>query len=126
MKLDIIWLYESFDTTLGSAYYPFSNELFFSDNCACGRDAIDIACVEATVEVSFFVQDPFTIDGLFVRQKFRTVYEDDTHDFVSLKRSDFRCQCNDRHTNFEICRREYATGETVLYRGNNRHELEPG
>jgi len=126
-KLDLIWLYESFDTTLGAAYYPFANELFFSDNCACGRDAIDIDYVENRVDVAFFAPDPYTTKGLFVRQKFRTVYEDDTHDFVSLKRSDFVCQCPSNLSDFETCRQQYAIGDTVMYMArSSKHELESG
>lgn len=34
-RLDVIWLYHASDTTIRNVYYPFLNELFFSDNCGC-------------------------------------------------------------------------------------------
>lgn len=113
--LDVLWLYEPHDTTTGKAYYPFSNELFLSDNCSCGRDAVDLSSVITKAEVKFFVHDPSTA-GLFVRQKFRTVAEDDTYDFVSLQQTDFACGCKDRVSSFENCRRDYQIGDTVLAR----------
>ena len=69
--LDVIWLYEPKDTTLDIAYYPFQNELFFSDNCNCIIDRrkdepLDISEVAGIADVSFFIDDPSSIDGLFV------------------------------------------------------------
>lgn len=114
--LDVIWLYEPQDTTIGQAFYPFDNELFFSDNCECGKTAIDLDCVIRKAEVHFGVKDPSSVSGLFVRQTYRTAHDQDTYDFVSLRQSDFRCSCAQRVFKFEECRREYQIGDTVLVR----------
>ena len=114
--LDILWLYEPCDTTLGKAYYPYDNELFLSDNCECGTNAIDARQVKGKVPVSWNVTDPATESGIFVRQKFRTVEEEGTHDFVSLNASDFICRCGAQVSDFEDCRVKYEIGDTVLVR----------
>ncbi|KAF2487060.1 S-adenosyl-L-methionine-dependent methyltransferase [Neohortaea acidophila] len=113
-KLDVLWLYEAQDTTLGNANYPFSNELFLSDNCSCGKDAVDASLVLSKVNVSWSVRDPSSTSGLFIRQKFRTVHDEDTYDFVSIGDSDFRCRCNEEHSSFLDVRRQYEIGDTVL------------
>ena len=114
--LDVIWLYEPHDTTFGTAYYPFQNELFMSDNCGCGKDAVNLYEVIGKANVSWFAKDPSAHSGLFVRQKFRTIREEDTYDFVTLKESDFHCGCSKKLPIFEECRRKYQIGDNVLVR----------
>ena len=114
--LDVLWMYEPKDTTIGTALYPYKNELFMSDNCDCGKYAIDLSCVTGKVGVSWFTKDPKAVDGFFVRQTFRTSEEEDHHDFVTLKHDDFRCRCADPTTEFETCRLQYFIGDTVLVR----------
>jgi len=129
--LDVLWLYEPGDTTLGSAYYPFQNELFLSDNCSCGNDAVHVDAVLYTVDVDWFQTDPSKAKGFFVRQKYRTVQDDDTYDFLSLKDSgsDFQCSCSNHVSIYQECRAKYSTKDTVLVRKWNRelgeHRLEP-
>ena len=118
--LDVLWLYEPHDTTLGAAYYPYWNELFLSDNCECGRDAIDAAYVKGKVDVSWYAKNPSIESGYFVRQKFRTAHDEGTDDFVSLQPSDFRCRCGSNLTDFEDCRLRYEIGDTVLVKTNYR------
>lgn len=123
--LDVLWLYEPHDTTLGAALYPFENELFLSDNCACGRDAINARDVTGKVaHVSWFATDPTSENGLFVRQKFRTAHDEGTDDFVSLQASDFQCRCGSKLTDFEDCRMKYDIGDTVLVKtyGEQGHD----
>nr|OQO25944.1 hypothetical protein B0A51_06082 [Rachicladosporium sp. CCFEE 5018] len=119
--LDVIWLYQPSHTTIGSSYYPFSNELFFSDNCSCGEEAQPIDEVVCKVDVSWFVTDPNSVSDFFVRQKIRTVLEDDHHDFVSLRSSDFTCKCklDELGTIWEDCNATYAIGDCVLFRDGN-------
>ena len=112
--LDALWLYQPEDTTLGAAYYPFKNELFLSDNCSCGNDAISMDHVLGRVDVAWFVQDPAAASGLFVRQKFRTVHDENTYDFVTLGISDFRCKCLSDHSDFEECVEKYKVNDTIL------------
>lgn len=120
--LDVIWLYEPADTTLGQAYYPFLNELFFSDNCDCGNHAIPANCVVGKVDVTWFAKDPSSVRGLFVRQTYHTTHgEDDGYTFTSLRHADFQCRCTKQaHDDFEDCRRNYHVGHTVLVRVHNR------
>ncbi|EME42042.1 hypothetical protein DOTSEDRAFT_72966 [Dothistroma septosporum NZE10] len=114
--LDVLWLYEPKDTTMGKAYYPFKNELFMSDNCSCGREALDLECAIEKLDVSWFAKDPYAETGLFVRQKFRTVHQEDTYDFVALQEPDFACKCQEHVPIFEECRAKHAIGDTVLVR----------
>ncbi|KAK3718010.1 hypothetical protein LTR37_005436 [Vermiconidia calcicola] len=130
VRLDVIWLYEPGHTTLGKASYPFPNELFLSDNCDCGSFAPDIHSVTGKVDVSWFANDPSVESGLFVRQKFRTVAEEDYYDFVSLRETDFTCHHRSRHLSvFEDCRKKFQIGDTVLVQEHNpdlhKHCLEP-
>lgn len=119
--LDVLWLYEPHDTTLGKAYYPFNNELFLSDNCSCGTEAIDAECVVGKANVTWFTKDPSSVSPgtLFVRQKFRTIHDQDTYDFVSLQKSDFTCSCSNHGSIFEDCRRNFQIGDCVLVKEYN-------
>lgn len=114
--LDVLWLYAPRDTTLGTAYYPFRNELFLSDNCSCGKSAVPIECVIGKVAVSWFTRSPAATSGLFVRQKFRTVHDDDMYDFMALRDTDFRCGCDQSIREFEECMGKYSVNDTVLVR----------
>nr|POE93392.1 dna (cytosine-5)-methyltransferase 1 [Quercus suber] len=113
--LDVIWLYHPRDTTMRNIYYPYENELFMSDNCSCGREALPLEDIVGTAKVSFFEQNP-SVPGLFVRQKFGTVSENDEHYFETLKPSHFACRCDKPHDMFGDCRRRYKTNDTVLTR----------
>jgi DNA (cytosine-5)-methyltransferase 1 len=115
VKLDVLWLYEPSDTTLGNSYYPFANELFLSDNCNCGRHAIPLDAVVAKIDVSWFVHDHHAVNGFFARFKFLTIEDEDSHGFVTLKSTDF--SCHDNHlSNFDACQGYYKVGQTVLVR----------
>jgi DNA (cytosine-5)-methyltransferase 1 len=127
-KLDVLWLYEPADTTLGHGYYPYKNELFLSDNCSCGTDAIDADLVQSIVTVKWFVSNPEEFkDCYFVRQKFRTEPTLGAYDFVQLRQTDFSCGCNNAETEMEKVKQDFARGDTVLvYRLiNNKESLEP-
>ncbi|KAK6006689.1 hypothetical protein QM012_005697 [Aureobasidium pullulans] len=127
-KLDVLWLYEPSDTTMGHGYYPYKNELFLSDNCSCGNDAIDAELVQSIVPVQWSSADPKeSRDSFFVRQKFRTEPTMGAYNFVQLKQSDFSCGCNSMHTEMDKIKQEFALGDTVLvYRLIARKEtLEP-
>lgn len=113
VKLDVLWLYEPSDTTLGNAEYPFRNELFLSDNCSCGKDAVPIEAVIAKVDVSWFTNDPTSTAGFFVRQKFETSEDEDSYSFVTLRSEDF--SCTEHHlTKDEHFWKKYSVGDTVL------------
>ncbi|KAH9844997.1 C5-methyltransferase family [Teratosphaeria destructans] len=109
-ELHIIWLYDPRDTTIGTATYLFKNELFLSDNC----DDRPLSDVIGKVNVEWYVKNPAATPGLFVRQKFRTVHEEDTNDFVSLKQSDFSCGCGQKTPVYTECAQSYSVNQTVL------------
>lgn len=113
ITLDVLWLYEPSDTTLGNAYYPFQNELFLSDNCSCAEHGIPLEAVVAKLNVTWFVTDPHAVKGYFIRQKFQTVEAEDSYGFVTLTSNDF--SCDDSHlSDFELCRGYYKVGQSVL------------
>lgn len=122
--LDIIWLYEPSDTTLTKAYYPFPNELFMSDNCECGSAAIDLECVIGKIDISWTPHHPELVTGPFVRQTYRTNPKDNMYDFVTLRQSHFACECTERISDFEDCRRKYQIGDTVLVRQRSKELCE--
>lgn len=117
-RLDVIWLYHASDTTIGTAYYPFHNELFFSDNCGCDtkhhREAVGLEEVIGKVNISWYPVDPYREQGFFVRKKFRTVQEKDQYDFVMLEENDFRCLHQPDHIEEDDV--AYALGDVVLVR----------
>ncbi|EME80979.1 uncharacterized protein MYCFIDRAFT_114349, partial [Pseudocercospora fijiensis CIRAD86] len=112
-RLDVIWLYHPQDTTIGKAQYMFPNELFFSDNCGCGvKEALHLEEVTHKVDVAWNPLDPGTQEGLFVRQKFRTVAEMDFYDFRKIQNSDFCCCHQAEYTPEAVP--QYRVGDTVL------------
>lgn len=117
-RLDVIWLYQPEDTTIGNAPYLFRNELFLSDNCGCGEaEALyldDIADVIGIAEVSWFATDPAAEGGLFVRRTFRTVPELNQYDFVTLQSHHFRCCHQEGYIDYSDVK--YKIGDSVLIR----------
>lgn len=138
-KIDVLWLYEPSDTTLGHGYYPYKNELFMSDNCSCGKDAIEAQLVNSIVTVKWFATNPEEAeDCFFVRQKFRTEPTLGAYDFVQLRQSDFSCGCNSKETEMDKVKQDFEVDDTVLVhrlidgkellepaivRGFNRHTI---
>lgn len=122
-KFDVLWLYDTLDTTLGHGYYPYKNELFLSDNCSCGQDAIDITHVLAKIDVRWFVSDPGAQETFFVRQKFRTEATFGAYDFVQLQESDFTCKCENHLSDMDEVTISFAIGDTILVRAGEM--LEP-
>ncbi|KAK4898281.1 hypothetical protein LTR27_004288 [Elasticomyces elasticus] len=114
LRLDVLWMYQSSDTTLGAAYYPFANELFLSDNCGCGRDALSPDDIISKVDVKWGSPDPAAEEGLFARQKFCTVAEEDRYSFETLVDTDFHCHCEVVVDDWEKCLRDYELHDTVL------------
>ncbi|KAK5115512.1 hypothetical protein LTR62_001171 [Meristemomyces frigidus] len=116
--LDVLWLYRPGDTTIGAAYYPFPNELFLSDNCSCGTQAVPLMAVVDKVNVTWRATDPARVgNGLFVRQTFRTVHEEDQYDFRTIREADFNCSCSRsqaEHSEWADCLEKYEVGDTVL------------
>ncbi|KAK4548941.1 hypothetical protein LTR36_008714 [Oleoguttula mirabilis] len=112
--MDVLWLYEAEDTTLGAAYYPFKHELFLSDNCSCGDDAVSVDHVIRKVDVAWSAQDPAAASGFFVRQRFSTRHDLDAYNFSALTASDFECRCALQSSAFDECISTYKANDTVL------------
>ena len=117
-RLDVIWLYQPEDTTIGNAFYPWRNELFLSDNCGCGtKEALHLDNVDdvvGKVNVSWFTKDPAAERNLFVRRIFRTVPELNQYDFVKLEPRHFRCCHQEGYIDHSEI--EYRIGDSVLVR----------
>lgn len=124
-RLDLLWLYHPSDTTLGQGDYPYQNELFMSDNCCCGREAVDEDSVLGTTDVAFFATDPNAQASFFVRQTFHTVHEEDCYSFVKLNQSHFKCKCNDNRSEMDEVLAEYSMNDTVLVQLPESELLEP-
>ncbi|TKA71985.1 hypothetical protein B0A49_07369, partial [Cryomyces minteri] len=126
--LDVVWLYRPADTTLGKETYPFDKELFFSDHCACGRKALPVSEVVCKINVEWFPRNSKSRADYFVRQKYRTDEELGAFDFVSLKNTDFTCECESvQKSALEAVMEKYIKGDTVLvvqHKGATS-ELEP-
>jgi DNA (cytosine-5)-methyltransferase 1 len=112
-RLDILWLYQPEDTTIGKAFYPYKNELFLSDNCGCGsEEALHVECVVGKVDVKWYATDPESEAGFFARQVFRTVEEVDQYDFIKLDKRHFRCHHQQDHIHEP--EPKYEVKDTVL------------
>ena len=122
--LDALWLYEPADTTLGAANYLFKNELFMSDNCTCRHRPIHVESVTGKVNVKWFETDPNATTGLFVRQKFRHVKDEQPYDFQKLRETDFSCGCTSSVPAFKECMSKYNISDTVLVQERDYAENE--
>ncbi|KAM3413935.1 hypothetical protein BST61_g10606 [Cercospora zeina] len=116
-RLDVLWLYQPEDTTIGNAFYPYKQELFLSDNCGCGKQEAlhlnDIDDVVGKAEVSWFVKDPNMVQqGFFVRRTFRTVPELNQYDFVTLENHHFTCCHQEGFIDRSVI--NYNIGDAVL------------
>lgn len=104
-KLNLIWLYRPSDTPCQDMRYPYSKELFLSDHCNCGDDSIYAHEVTFKPRVAFFEGPDFDDKDFFVRQK----YVGNDSAWVTLKKSDFRCDCG-----VETLGCDYNIGDTFL------------
>lgn len=103
--LRIIWLYRPSETTCSNMHYPCANELFFSDHCNCGDPNVYEDEVVGKVTVALFESSkPIDVD-YFIRQK----YVCDETAYVTLKESDFVCNCR-----LEPEEAVYQIGDTLL------------
>ena len=118
----VLWLSAPEHTTLGNAAYPFSNELFLSDQCNCG-ESLAHRDILGTVDVAWC---PVRIEGnqkrFFVRQQY--CVEDDN--FVTLRTDDetqFTCRCKKEQNRSEGTAMDNKVGDTVLIKQGST--LEP-
>ena len=118
-----LWLYKSSDTCCAKMKYPFSNELFLSDNCTCSSGRISEYDVLDVVTVNWHGSPSNSRKDLFVRQ---TYLGNDK--FETLKDEHKMCE-HLRHS--EACiapEQKYPVGQTVLVplpEIKGEHALEP-
>ncbi|TVY92077.1 DNA (cytosine-5)-methyltransferase [Lachnellula willkommii] len=86
-SFDALWLYKPSDTSCAMMKYPFSNELFLSDNCTCKRRKITADEILDVVSVSWDPQPPKSSSQLFIRQ---TYLENEL--YVTLKEDHKQCE----------------------------------
>jgi len=116
-KLDLLWLYRPSDTACQSMRYSHLKELFLSDHCNCGDGPIYAHEVVFKPRVAFFKGPDFRETDFFVRQR----YVEGESAWVTLKKIDFRCDCN-----VKALSREYKIGDTLLVaRAISEQVLEP-
>jgi DNA (cytosine-5)-methyltransferase 1 len=116
--LEVTWLYRPTDTTLSNMRYPLPNELFMSDHCNCGETNFRVEDVQGTISVKWFPKVLKSSD-YFVRQKYTL-----DHSFVTLKKSDFGCNCRKPEpTPLQVVELLYNIQDTILAEQNGK--LEP-
>ncbi|KAI9764512.1 MAG: DNA methyltransferase Dim-2 [Candelina submexicana] len=115
--LGLLWLYSPSDTTCGNGRYPFSNELFLSDNCSCEDKPTYSSDVISKIAVSFFGSPGHSEANYFVRQTYRSVPGQEA--FVTLRQSDFKCwhQSLRPKSDLLIFMEKYEMGDTILVCG---------
>ncbi|MCJ1334997.1 DNA methyltransferase Dim-2, partial [Bachmanniomyces sp. S44760] len=106
-KLRVIWLNSPSDTGCSDGHYSHPNELFLSHICNCRGGLLSVNEVIGISSVAFFGQPDEIESEFFVRQKY--VHDGEQNAFVSLKISDFECNCNASNSG-----QSYSTGDTVL------------
>ncbi|KAH7118857.1 hypothetical protein B0J11DRAFT_591330 [Dendryphion nanum] len=87
--LRILWVYRPSDTTIHSALYPVSRELFLSDNCNCGEEFLSTEAIRLYT-IDWHPESLDTKKDFLIRSKYVT----QESSFVTLKTSDLRCQCH--------------------------------
>ena len=124
--LKLIWLYRSADTVCSNGFYPYPNELFFSDHCNCGDARIRVRDVQANVSVKLFETPSDNDSEFFIRQTYITPDEESSKDaaFVTLGPEHLRCSCLESFSDIERVRKNFPRGTTVLIQRGERL-LEP-
>lgn len=108
-SFDAIWLYEPSHTSCAKMKYPFSDELFLSDNCTCSGYRIEEERVLDVVEVTWHGSPSSSSRHFFVRQ---TYLENER--FVTLKDEHKTCQHLRSAMGDSNPKLQYTIGQTVL------------
>ncbi|KAI0517069.1 S-adenosyl-L-methionine-dependent methyltransferase [Xylaria bambusicola] len=113
-SFDVLWLYQPIDTPCSVMKYPWSNELFLSDNCTCHHQIAKVQGHEviSTHEVEWF-GSPSTSAEFFVRQ---TYVASDCR-WMSLRKEHF--VCDDETAFSQEPHQSYVVGDTVLVATNS-------
>ncbi|KAI0000089.1 hypothetical protein F4779DRAFT_631226 [Xylariaceae sp. FL0662B] len=98
-SFDVIWMYQSSHTPCGVMKYPWTNELFLSNNCTCHHNMAKIQAdqILATHSVEWF-GNPSTSAEFFVRQTYLT---DDCR-WTTLQEEHLTCRDREAQPSYEI------------------------
>jgi DNA (cytosine-5)-methyltransferase 1 len=118
-RLFVIWMYRPEDTTISTTDYPVSKELFLSDHCNCTEPELLAREVGSRCSIDWFSRAMDTRHHFLVRQKYVTAESS----FVTLKNSDFQCDCGKPKSTIN----NYDCGDSVYITSKNDGEdiLEP-
>jgi DNA (cytosine-5)-methyltransferase 1 len=122
-SFDCIWLYHPSDTMCAKMKYPYSNELFLSDNCTCSKRRIMEDEILDVVDISWNSHPSESGKKLFIRQTYL-----ENEKFVTLKESHKKCEHLKAQEQTATCTTfKYPIGKTVLVPPcqKSRHGLEP-
>ncbi|KAI0202834.1 S-adenosyl-L-methionine-dependent methyltransferase [Astrocystis sublimbata] len=117
-SFDVLWLYQPIDTPCSVMKYPWTNELFLSDNCTChpsigkvqGHEVLSIH------EVEWF-GSPSTTAEFFVRQ----TYVASECRFTSLRKEHFVCGDENVFSYEPDPLNRYRVGDAVLVESKKMH-----
>ncbi len=119
-SFDVLWLYQPIDTPCSVMKYPWTNELFLSDNCTCHAHdptaKVQGHEVLSTHEVDWF-GSPSTSAEFFVRQ---TYVASDCR-WASLRKEHFICGDETVFSQGPDPSNQYRVGDTVLVETKSMH-----
>lgn len=126
-SFDVIWLYKPSDTTCAKMKYPYSKELFLSDNCSCDTQRITEDEVLCKVSIDWNGLPGVSKSDFFIRQTYLR-----NNAFVTLK--ECHKQCVHLRDEVKPALQELVdsvnVGDTVLYvpppHLKPKYGLEPG
>jgi DNA (cytosine-5)-methyltransferase 1 len=126
-SFDIIWLYKPSDTTCAKMKYPYSKELFLSDNCSCDTQRITEGEVLCKISIDWNGLPGVANSDFFIRQTYLR-----NNSFVTLKECHKRCihLRDEVKTPLQELVDNFKVGDTVLYAPpphlKPKYSLEPG
>lgn len=126
-SFDIIWLYKPSDTTCAKMKYPYSKELFLSDNCSCDTHRIVEDEVLFKVSIDWNGLPGDANSDFFIRQTYLR-----NNAFVTLKECHKHCVHfrDEVKTDLQELVDILKVGDTVLYipppHLKPKYGLEPG
>ncbi|KAI1296007.1 S-adenosyl-L-methionine-dependent methyltransferase [Xylaria venustula] len=117
-SFDVLWLYQPIDTSCSVMKYPWTNELFLSDNCTCHPHIAKVQGHEvlSTHEVEWF-GSPSTSAEFFVRQ----TYVASENQWISLRKGHFFCGTESVYSQEPNLSNQYRVGDTVLVETQKMH-----
>jgi len=108
--LEVLWLYAPCDTICGHMYYPFSNELFWSNHCNCGESEIRLSHVVGVIDNIVFHPKKIPIDRYFIRQ----MYDMEMSCFTTLDKCNRNCShMRDSERSFKV-KNQWRIGDMVF------------